>query len=109
VIGGPKGAAAKLGLKRTTLIHKMEKLGITRSGHQGSPNTTKQDRKNRTRCRECSSTDQRQTRNRRTLHARVFPQKGSDRIQDGFMALECQPLGTEDPPQRNIRTNNDGR
>jgi len=36
VIGGPKGAAAKLGLKRTTLIHKMEKLGISRSGHQSS-------------------------------------------------------------------------
>jgi formate hydrogenlyase transcriptional activator len=31
VIGGPKGAAAKLGLKRTTLIHKMQKLGISRS------------------------------------------------------------------------------
>jgi formate hydrogenlyase transcriptional activator len=30
VIGGPKGAAAKLGLKRTTLIHKMQKLGIGR-------------------------------------------------------------------------------
>jgi formate hydrogenlyase transcriptional activator len=30
VIGGPKGAAAKLGLKRTTLICKMEKLGIFR-------------------------------------------------------------------------------
>jgi formate hydrogenlyase transcriptional activator len=30
VIGGPKGAAAKLGLARTTLIHKMEKLGIYR-------------------------------------------------------------------------------
>ena len=30
VIGGPKGAAAKLGLKRTTLIHKMQKLGIRR-------------------------------------------------------------------------------
>ena len=28
MIGGPKGAAAKLGLKRTTLIHKMQKLGI---------------------------------------------------------------------------------
>jgi transcriptional regulator with GAF, ATPase, and Fis domain len=39
VIGGPKGAAAKLGLKRTTLIHKMQKLGISRSGHQRSPNT----------------------------------------------------------------------
>ena len=32
VIGGPKGAAAKLGLKRTTLIHKMKKLGIFRPG-----------------------------------------------------------------------------
>jgi len=32
VIGGPKGAAAKLGLKRTTLIHKMKKLGISRPG-----------------------------------------------------------------------------
>ena len=30
VIGGPKGAANKLGLKRTTLIHKMQKLGISR-------------------------------------------------------------------------------
>jgi transcriptional regulator with GAF, ATPase, and Fis domain len=30
MIGGPKGAASKLGLKRTTLIHKMKKLGIVR-------------------------------------------------------------------------------
>jgi transcriptional regulator with GAF, ATPase, and Fis domain len=30
VIGGTKGAAATLGLKRTTLIHKMKKLGIAR-------------------------------------------------------------------------------
>jgi formate hydrogenlyase transcriptional activator len=30
VIGGLNGAAAKLGLKRTTLIHKMQKLGISR-------------------------------------------------------------------------------
>jgi transcriptional regulator with GAF, ATPase, and Fis domain len=30
VIGGPKGAAAKLGVKRTTLIAKMKKLGICR-------------------------------------------------------------------------------
>ena len=36
VIGGPKGAAAKLGLKRTTLIHKMQKLGISRPGFQSS-------------------------------------------------------------------------
>ena len=32
VIGGPKGAATKLGLKRTTMIHKMQKLGISRPG-----------------------------------------------------------------------------
>jgi hypothetical protein len=30
VIGGPSGAAARLGLKRTTLITKMKKLGIYR-------------------------------------------------------------------------------
>jgi formate hydrogenlyase transcriptional activator len=36
VIGGPKGAAAKLGLKRTTLIHKMDKLGISRPRSQSS-------------------------------------------------------------------------
>jgi hypothetical protein len=35
---GPKGAAAKLGLKRTTLIHKMQKPGISRSGQQRFPN-----------------------------------------------------------------------
>ena len=34
VIGGPRGAAAKLGVKRTTLIHKMKKLGISRATHQ---------------------------------------------------------------------------
>jgi transcriptional regulator of acetoin/glycerol metabolism len=36
VIGGPKGAAAKLGLARTTLIHKMQKLGISRPGLRSS-------------------------------------------------------------------------
>ena len=36
VIGGPKGAAAKLGLKRTTLIHKMQTLGISRPSLQSS-------------------------------------------------------------------------
>jgi transcriptional regulator with GAF, ATPase, and Fis domain len=30
VIGGPKGAAARLGVKRTTLLWKMKKLGISR-------------------------------------------------------------------------------
>ena len=39
VIGGPKGAAVKLGLKRTTLIHKMRKLGISRSSQQRSPDS----------------------------------------------------------------------
>ncbi len=38
IIGGPKGAAAKLGLKRTTLIHKMQKLGISRPGLQAREN-----------------------------------------------------------------------
>jgi formate hydrogenlyase transcriptional activator len=37
VIGGPKGAAAKLGLKRTTLIHKMQKLGISRPSFESDP------------------------------------------------------------------------
>ena len=36
VIGGPKGAATMLGLKRTTLIHKMQKLGISRPSLQRS-------------------------------------------------------------------------
>jgi len=30
MIGGPESAAAKLGLKRTTLIYKMKRLGIVR-------------------------------------------------------------------------------
>jgi formate hydrogenlyase transcriptional activator len=30
VIGGPQGAAARLGLRRTTLLYRMEKLGISR-------------------------------------------------------------------------------
>jgi formate hydrogenlyase transcriptional activator len=40
VIGGPKGAAAKLGLKRTTLINKMQKLGIYRPALQSSASVT---------------------------------------------------------------------
>jgi len=31
IIGGPKGAAARLGVRRTTLYSKMERLGISRS------------------------------------------------------------------------------
>src|SRR6266478_2760125 len=34
IIGGPSGAAARLGLKRTTLIAKMKKLGISRPPRQ---------------------------------------------------------------------------
>jgi transcriptional regulator with GAF, ATPase, and Fis domain len=30
IVGGPHGAAAKLGLKRTTLLAKMRRLGISR-------------------------------------------------------------------------------
>jgi formate hydrogenlyase transcriptional activator len=37
VIGGRKGAAVKLGLKRTTLIHKMQKLGISRPSLESGP------------------------------------------------------------------------
>ena len=33
VIGGPSGAASRLGLKRTTLLSKMERLGISRQSH----------------------------------------------------------------------------
>jgi formate hydrogenlyase transcriptional activator len=32
IVGGPKGAAARLGMKRTTLHSRMEKLGISRQG-----------------------------------------------------------------------------
>jgi formate hydrogenlyase transcriptional activator len=39
VIGGTKGAAAKLGLKRTTLICKMQKLGISRPQLEASQHT----------------------------------------------------------------------
>ncbi len=35
VVGGASGAAAKLGLKRTTLIHKMKRHGISRPTRQG--------------------------------------------------------------------------
>ena len=37
VIGGPTGAAARLGLNRTTLNHRMRKLGIMRPQAQASP------------------------------------------------------------------------
>ena len=34
IVGGSRGAAARLGLKRTTLISKMKKLGISRPERQ---------------------------------------------------------------------------
>jgi formate hydrogenlyase transcriptional activator len=30
IVGGPRGAAAKLGLKRTTLLAQMRRMGISR-------------------------------------------------------------------------------
>ena len=46
VVGGPRGAAAKLGLKRTTLLAKMRRLGISRPASQegnGFPGITQDD------------------------------------------------------------------
>jgi formate hydrogenlyase transcriptional activator len=40
VVGGPKGAAAKLGLKRTSLVSTMRRLGITRPKPQASRRPT---------------------------------------------------------------------
>ncbi len=40
VIGGPTGAAAKLGLHRTTLINKMKRLGISRPQQDDQPYAT---------------------------------------------------------------------
>jgi transcriptional regulator with GAF, ATPase, and Fis domain len=38
IVGGPRGAAAKLGMKRTTLLAKMRRLGISRRIHpEGTP------------------------------------------------------------------------
>jgi formate hydrogenlyase transcriptional activator len=36
VIAGPNGAAARLGMKRTTLQSRMAKLGISRPGRQSA-------------------------------------------------------------------------
>jgi len=38
VVGGRSGAAARLGIKRTTLLYRMEKLGISREQVSGEPN-----------------------------------------------------------------------
>jgi formate hydrogenlyase transcriptional activator len=39
IVGGPRGAATRLGVKRTTLIAKMKKLGISRPMRQNDVNT----------------------------------------------------------------------
>ena len=43
VIGGAGGAATRLGLKRTTLIAKMRKLGISRPGHSNLANEAEEE------------------------------------------------------------------
>jgi len=43
VIGGPGGAATRLGLKRTTLIAKMKKLGISRPVRKGDTDRLKEE------------------------------------------------------------------
>ncbi len=45
IIGGPHGAAARLGLKRTTLIAKMKKLGISRPVRKDEINPLAENRK----------------------------------------------------------------
>jgi formate hydrogenlyase transcriptional activator len=45
IIGGPHGAAARLGLKRTTLIAKMKKLGISRPVRKDEINRFAENRK----------------------------------------------------------------
>ena len=42
MIGGPRGAAARLGLKRTTLVSKMKKLGIYQPRHQRVTNESEE-------------------------------------------------------------------
>jgi formate hydrogenlyase transcriptional activator len=44
VVGGPHGAAARLGLKRTTLITKMKSLGISRPERPNNINELTQKR-----------------------------------------------------------------
>jgi transcriptional regulator with GAF, ATPase, and Fis domain len=45
IVGGLQGAAARLGLKRTTLISKMKKLGISRPGHEHAIGRLNENRK----------------------------------------------------------------
>jgi len=39
IVGGPRGAAARLGVKRTTLTSKMRRLGISRNAAEEDPHT----------------------------------------------------------------------
>jgi hypothetical protein len=57
VIGGLNGAAAKLGLKRTTLICKMQKLGISRPVLQSSSDLMEPAPREPAPLRNCSSTE----------------------------------------------------
>jgi transcriptional regulator with GAF, ATPase, and Fis domain len=41
VVGGPNGAAARLGMKRPTLIHRMKRLGISRPPPEGGDSLLK--------------------------------------------------------------------
>jgi formate hydrogenlyase transcriptional activator len=43
IVGGPHGAAAKLGLKRTTLLAKMRRMGISRPGETDSIGVARED------------------------------------------------------------------
>ncbi len=43
IVGGPQGAAAKLGLKRTTLLAKMRRMGISRPGGPDSIGVARED------------------------------------------------------------------
>jgi transcriptional regulator with GAF, ATPase, and Fis domain len=43
VLSGPRGAAARLGLKRTTLQSRMQKLGISREEYENQQRNEKED------------------------------------------------------------------
>jgi formate hydrogenlyase transcriptional activator len=61
MVGGPRGAAARLGLKRTTLVSKMKRLGIYRTRHQRFMNNSEdRDSLERTIAWRKSASDERQ-------------------------------------------------
>jgi transcriptional regulator with GAF, ATPase, and Fis domain len=55
VVGGSQGAAARLGLSRTTLIAKMKKLEISRPAHQNSQNAPNESGENQQWCQPIGS------------------------------------------------------